>query len=489
LKIEVKKTLGSFVQKFMASVNDSMAAEIWQAVLGRMEIRVPRSSFTTWLEGTEVVSHNEKTLTIGVPNAFTAKYLEDRLLGFIEDELIAVESTFDSIVFVVAGDYSGQPILDKEKEGLAPQSTLHINKDDKIISSITPKNSQFVANKLNPNYTFENFVVGDCNQLAYAGAKAISESTGTLFNPFVIYSDPGLGKTHLLHAIGHSITEKGLNFIYTTCEEFTNQYIRSIQENTTESFREKYRSTDVLLIDDIQFLIGKEQTQEGFFHTFNELHMANKQIIVASDRPVSNLSILEKRITSRLSGGLTADIQPPEYEMRLAILRAKSLGSNPEIPGDIIEFISAPTQTNIRILEGLLNRVLAWAQFRPMDLSLDSIKQIMPDIMLNGERNVITDRNVIDAVSEHFGVPKEQIRGASRKKMTVLSRQVAMYLLREETPMSLKAIGSLLGGRDHSTVLHGHDRVASMLNSDYGLKSDVKRIRKNLMSIDTPHDH
>ena len=474
------------MQKFMASVNDSIAAEAWQAVLGRMEIRVPRSSFNTWLQDTNVVSHNEKTIIIGVPNAFTAKYLEDRLLGFIEDELMAVGSEFDSIDFVVAGDYSGQPISDKEEGTGIRQSALDINTEDNLTSSNPLNHSNFLSSKLNANYTFENFIVGDCNQLAYAGAKAISEATGTLYNPFVIYSDPGLGKTHLLHAIGHSIQKKGLNFIYTTCEEFTNQYVRSIQENTTELFREKYRSTDVLLIDDIQFLIGKEQTQEGFFHTFNELHMANKQIIVASDRPVSDLSILETRITSRLSGGLTADIQPPEYEMRLAILRARSFGSNQKIPEDIIEFISRPAQTNIRTLEGLFNRVLAWAQFRPMDLSLDSIKQIMPDIMSSQKRSVITDRSVINAVSEHFGVPKEQIRGASRKKMTVLSRQVTMYLLREETPMSLKAIGSLLGGRDHSTVLYGHDRVASLIDSDYGLQSDIKKIRKNLISQDDP---
>ena len=316
------------MQKFMASVNDSIAAEVWQAVLGRMEIRVPRSSFNTWLQDTNVVSHNEKTIIIGVPNAFTAKYLEDRLLGFIEDELMAVESEFDSIDFVVAGDYSGQPISDREHKADNLQPALHANDDGSMTSYNLLNRSNVISSKLNTNYTFENFIVGDCNQLAYAGAKAISEATGTLYNPFVIYSDPGLGKTHLLHAIGHSIQKKGLKYIYTTCEEFTNQYVRSIQENTTELFREKYRSTDVLLIDDIQFLIGKDQTQEGFFHTFNELHMANKQIIVASDRPVSDLSILEKRITSRLSGGLTADIQPPEYEMRLAILRARSFGSN-----------------------------------------------------------------------------------------------------------------------------------------------------------------
>jgi len=474
------------VQKFMASGNESIAVEVWQAVLGRMEIRVPRSSFNTWLKGTTVISHDKKTISVAVPNAFTAKYLEDRLLGLIKGELIAIGAEFDSVTFIVAGDYPGKPILTVQKEEKGPDSTLPVDDRSTFPSSITPKNAHITSNKLNSKYTFENFIVGDCNQLAYAGAKAISESAGTLFNPFVIYSDPGLGKTHLLHAIGHSIHKKGLNFIYTTCEEFTNQYVRSIQENATESFREKYRSTDVLMIDDIQFLIGKDQTQEGFFHTFNELHMANKQIIIASDRPVSDLSVLETRITSRLSGGLTADIQPPEYETRLAILRAKSLGNKLNIPEEIIEFISTQTQPNIRNLEGVFNRVLAWAQFRPKDLSLDSIKQIMPDIMSISDRSVITDRNVIEAVSEHFGVPKEQIRGASRKKMTVLSRQVAMYLLREETPMSLKAIGSLLGGRDHSTVLHGHDRVATLLGSDYGLKSDVRTIRKNLLSQNNP---
>ena len=472
----------------MASGNNSIAAEIWQAVLGRMEIRVPRPSFNTWLKGTTAVSCDKKTITISVPNAFTAKYLEDRLLGFIKDELMAIGSDLDSVAFVVAGEYPHQPIVNTRHGKTDQISARSVDVGGGLPSRNLTKNPQLVPQKLNPNYTFESFIVGDCNQLAYAGAKAISESSGTLFNPFVIYSDPGLGKTHLLHAIGHSIREKGLQFIYTTCEEFTNQYVRSIQENSTELFRDKYRSPDILLLDDIQFLIGKEQTQEGFFHTFNELHLANKQIVVASDRPISDLSILEARITSRLSGGLTADIQPPEYETRLAILRSKTTINDLQIPREIIEFLSKPTQANIRNLEGIFNRVLAWAQFRPNDLSLDSIMKIMPDIISSHNTAVITDRNVIDTVSEHFGVSKEQIRGTSRKRMTVLSRQVAMYLLREETPMSLKAIGSLLGGRDHSTVLHGHDRVASLLNSDYGLKSDVRTIRKNLMSRDNSRE-
>lgn len=480
--------MGCFVQKktprklkLMASGTNQQAARLWQAVLGKIEMAIPRPSFDTWIADSVGVSFDKGELKVSVKDAFTAKYLEERLLGIIETELRNVGGEGNHVTFMVTGERS--PV--NSSLGLYEQPSTMSNGRTSTDYGTPPQTEKgrFYLRKpeLNSRYTFDSFVVGDSNELAYAAAKASSESPGHAFNPLVLYSGVGLGKTHLLHAIGHVVRSQGLECVYTTCEEFTNQYVSAIQQGNTEQFRDMYRSADVLLLDDIQFLIAKEQTQEGFFHTFNALHMANRQIVITSDRPIASLSVLEPRITSRLMGGLVADIQSPPLETRLAILQSKAKQLKCHIPAEVLEFLAQRIQSNIRELEGNLNRVAAWSQFRDVEITIEDVTRITTGTPGQARGLTITDATVIAAVSDHFGIATDQIKGKSRRKMTVLCRQVAMYLLREETSLSLNAIGKLLGGRDHSTVLHGHERVSSRIELDDGLRGDVLKIRNSIL--------
>ena len=465
------------------------ADKIWNSVLGKVELSIPKPSYDTWLRNTVGVSFTSNEFNVETPNAFTAQYLEDRMLDMLEQELRTTIGFNVKLKFTVINEI----ITSGENEQSVTSSSLYSRSDQ------TPKYStsnqgmfqdpnfdnvvdaRIGSYDFNTRYTFENFIVGNSNQLAFAGAKAVSENPGTIFNPLVIHSSVGLGKTHLLQAIGHDTKKLGLTVIYVTSEEFTNQYVRAIQNGQTEEFRNKYRTVDVLLIDDIQFLIGKEQTQEGFFHTFNSLHVENKQIVVASDRNINELRTLESRITSRLTGGLVTDIQAPQLETRIAILRDKAAQQGYDIPANVIEFLGNKIRSNIRELEGLLNRVVALAQFRDEPITVESVSRIVGDSeRLNKEP--ISDSKIISEVSNYFGVTSDQIMGPLRTKTYLVPRQVAMFLLREETSLSLSAIGKILGGRDHSTVIHGHEKVASLINIDDKLRSDILTIRNNLTS-------
>ena len=463
------------------------ADKIWNSVLGKVELSIPKPSYDTWLRNTVGVSFTSNEFNVETPNAFTAQYLEDRMLDMLEQELRTTIGFNVKLKFTVINEI----ITSGENEQSVTSSSLYSRSDQ------TPKYStsnqgmfqdpnfdnvvdaRIGSYDFNTRYTFENFIVGNSNQLAFAGAKAVSENPGTIFNPLVIHSSVGLGKTHLLQAIGHDTKKLGLTVIYVTSEEFTNQYVRAIQNGQTEEFRNKYRTVDVLLIDDIQFLIGKEQTQEGFFHTFNSLHVENKQIVVASDRNINELRTLESRITSRLTGGLVTDIQAPQLETRIAILRDKAAQQGYDIPANVIEFLGNKIRSNIRELEGLLNRVVALAQFRDEPITVESVSRIVGDSeRLNKEP--ISDSKIISEVSNYFGVTSDQIMGPLRTKTYLVPRQVAMFLLREETSLSLSAIGKILGGRDHSTVIHGHEKVASLINVDDKLRTDILAIRNNL---------
>jgi chromosomal replication initiator protein len=333
---------------------------------------------------------------------------------------------------------------------------------------------------LNPKYTFDTFVVGKSNELAHAAADAVSKKPGTVYNPLVLYSDVGLGKTHLLHAIGHRLLSNGMSLIYATTEQFTNEYIKAIRQGTTDEFRDFYRSADLLLLDDIQFLIGKEQTQEGFFHTFNALHMTNRQIVITSDRPVTSLMLLEDRIQSRLSGGLVADIQPPDLETRLAILRAKAELMSLNLEDSILELIGERTFKNIRELEGALNRVVAYSQLMDSPITPDLVRRVTTDAADSGRSRRVSEEQVLDAVASHFGVDKESIKGRKRDKKTALARQVSMYLLKEESDLGATAIGRVLGGKDHTTVLHGCKTIENQQNVDNNLRRDIIKIRETL---------
>ncbi len=336
------------------------------------------------------------------------------------------------------------------------------------------------SERLNSKYTFDKFIVGKSNELAHAAAEAVAERPGAAYNPLFLYSRVGLGKTHLLHAIGHEMHAAGMSLIYSTAEEFTNDFIGAIREGKAEEFRSRYRNAQALLLDDVQFIIGKEQTQEGFFHTFNALHMAGRQIVITSDRPTSALSLLEDRVRSRLAGGLVADIQPPDLETRMAILRAKAEETGMAVPQEVLQYLAARIHSNIRELEGGLNRLAAYAQLSNSMITMDLVKGAIADILHSARPHRVSDQQVLEAVCSYFTIDEETIKGRRRDKSTALARQIAMYLMREEANMPLTAIGRFLGGKDHTTVMHACQRITAQIEADSHVRRDVLNLREAL---------
>jgi chromosomal replication initiator protein len=337
------------------------------------------------------------------------------------------------------------------------------------------------APRLNPRYTFNTFIVGSGNQLAHAASQAVAEAPGQAYNPLFLYGGVGLGKTHLLHAIGHKALEMSLTVLYVSSETFTNEIINAIRYRTTEEFRDKYRSVDVLLVDDIQFIAGKESTEEEFFHTFNSLYEMSKQIVICSDRPPKAIVSLEERLRSRFEWGLIADIQPPDLETRVAILRAKADMMNRRVPDDVMSYLAGQVHSNIRELEGSFNRLLAFSQLQGLPLTIETAKSALANIASDGRQRRVSVAEVLAAVAGYYRIPEDDLRGKQRDKHIVVPRQVAMYLMRQETEASLLEIGQSLGGRDHSTVLHGYDKIAREMNENTALRKEVLAIRQQLL--------
>jgi chromosomal replication initiator protein len=351
--------------------------------------------------------------------------------------------------------------------------------ENQHLTPIVPEPATDTSNaSINGRYTFSNFVVGASNRLAHAASLAVAEKPSEAYNPLFLYGGVGLGKTHLLHAIGNQCAATDLSVLYVSSEEFTNDLINAIRSHTTQAFREKYRRTDVLLIDDIQFIAGKESTQEEFFHTFNTLHGQDKQIVISSDRPPKAMVTLEDRLRSRFEWGLTADIQPPDFETRVAILRSKADRANYSIPEEIIEIIARKFQSNIRELEGALTRIVAYADLRGMAMTVSLIDSALADLLPH--RNEIQPDQVINTVASAYGVSNERIIGRDRSRQVALPRQIVMYLLREEANISLPQIGEALGGRDHTTVMYGCDKIADLLERDDKLRRKLIEIREHL---------
>lgn len=338
-----------------------------------------------------------------------------------------------------------------------------------------------MQNRLNPRYTFDAFIVGNSNRLAHAASLAVAEAPGESYNPLFLYGGVGLGKTHLLHAIGHQGVQTGLAVLYVSSEQFTNEIINAIRYRTTEEFRAKYRSVDILLVDDIQFIAGKESTEEEFFHTFNSLHEMSKQIVICSDRPPKAIVSLEERLRSRFEWGLIADIQPPDLETRMAILRVKADLLHYRVPNDVIAFIAGRVQTNIRELEGCLNRLMAYQQLHRTDLTIDVARAAMSSLGNDSRESNLNIRQIAQAVAEHYHISLEDMCGKQRDKHIVMPRQVAMYLMRQETQASLFEIGQLFGGRDHSTVLHAYEKIDQAVNVNPTLRREIVAIREHLL--------
>jgi len=336
-------------------------------------------------------------------------------------------------------------------------------------------------NRLNPRYTFDAFIVGGSNRLAHAASLAVAEAPGESYNPLFLYGGVGLGKTHLLHAIGHQGVQTGLAVLYVSSEQFTNEIINAIRYRTTEEFRAKYRSVDILLVDDIQFIAGKESTEDEFFHTFNSLHEMSKQIVICSDRPPKAIVSLEERLRSRFEWGLIADIQPPDLETRMAILRVKADLLRYRIPDDIIAYIAGRVQTNIRELEGCLNRLMAYQQLHRTDLTMDVARAAMTSLGNDNRESRLNGKQIAQAVAEYYHISEEAMCGKQRDKHIVMPRQIAMYLIRQETEVSLFEIGQLFGGRDHSTVLHACEKIDREININPTLRREIVAIREQLL--------
>ncbi|MCX6806558.1 MAG: chromosomal replication initiator protein DnaA [Candidatus Berkelbacteria bacterium] len=434
--------------------------DLWQAVLGELEINLSKASFTTWFKDTFISSFENGVAVIGVPNLFHKEWLENKYKDEIFKTLSKLSS--DKISEVK------YKVITK-KEIALPKTTPFIAKKEKEAKEVT----------LNPLYTFNNFVIGSSNRLAHAAAKAVAKSPGKTYNPLFIYGGVGLGKTHLMQAIGNELLGKGgVEVLYATCEKFTNEFIQSVQSGRASHFKNKYRNIDILLIDDIQFLANKESTQEEFFHTFNTLYQNNKQVVISSDRPPKALSSLEDRLVSRFEGGMVADISLPDLETRVAILKRKQQEKNYSISDEILELIAGNIEQNIRELEGVLTRLIATCQLSGEEPTMERANQILGSYS-SQSKNSLNSEKVLNEVADFYGLKKEDILNRKRDRDLVHPRQIAMYLLRRELNYSYPKIGKELK-RDHTTIIHGCGKIEKAITQDNGLKQEITLIKTRI---------
>jgi len=438
------------------------AEHAWQATIGQLQLEMSKASFDTWVSSAQFLNYDEESglFTVGVKNAYARDWLDDRLSAKLSRLLTGM---------------IGKPVTTEIKVHSINTSGPERNQQKATSQSVPLTNDNPT---INGRYRFDNFVVGADNRLAHAACMAVAENPARAYNPLFLYGGVGLGKTHLLHAIGNACQPANLSVLYVSSEEFTNDLINAIRTHTTPAFREKYRQIDVLLIDDIQFIAGKESTQEEFFHTFNTLHGQNKQLVISSDRSPKALVTLEERLRSRFEWGLTADIHPPDVETRLAILRAKVERAGRQVPADILEMIARQVQSNIRELEGALNRVLAYSDLTGVPLTLELAHNALTDFLPQGMD--LQPDDVLAEVSKTFGVSNDRILGRERTREVALPRQIAMYLMREEGGVSLPKIGEIIGGRDHTTVIYACDKVNNLMETDEQLRRQVLQIRERL---------
>jgi len=439
------------------------AQEIWDAALGELQIQVSKPNYRTWLEKTVGFSYQDNQFVVSVPNSFVAEYLEKNQYSLIEKTLVGITSSpYVKVTFQVDGRYQNSSGARGAEWRNLPAT-------------------QTCFPKLKPNYVFDSFIVGSCNRLAHAAAQGVAQNPGDYYNPLFIYGGVGLGKTHLLHAIGHVALANHIGVICVSAEQFTNEFVNAVRERKTDEFRNKYRSIGMLLVDDIHFISGKEQTAESFFHTFNELHNANRQIVITSDLPPKSIPLLEERLRSRFEWGLIVDMQPPEFETRLAILQAKAKQREVNVTLDVLELIAEQIQQNIRELEGSLNRVVAYAKLFRASPTIELATQALKDIAGKEPEGAFTMPSmVIEAVADSFQLAPVDLKGSKRDKETTLARRVAMYLIRQETNCSLAQIGQELGGRDPSAITNACKKIANDINANHYLSRKILDIQKRI---------
>ena len=445
---------------------DANLQDLWEQTLNVLKNEMSEVSFNTWMKSCDPISISEDTIKISVPNSFTRDILNNRYKDLVANSIQGICSKLYKLEFLISSE-----VALEEK-----------NKAIKIKGS--PLNEE-ISNTLNPKYTFDSFVIGNSNRFAHAASLAVAEAPAKAYNPLFIYGGVGLGKTHLMHAIGHYILENNPNakVEYVSSEKFTNELINAIKHDKNEEFRNKYRHVYVLLIDDIQFIAGKEGTQEEFFHTFNALHDANKQIILSSDRPPKEIPTLEDRLRSRFEWGLIADIQVPDFETRMAILKKKADLERLNVPNEVMVYVATKIKSNIRELEGSLIRIVAYSSLTNREVSVDLASEALKDIISKKQGKSITIESIQDIVSSYFNLRVEDFKSQRRTRNVAYPRQIAMYLSRKLTDMSLPKIGEEFGGRDHTTVIHAYEKISENLKTDEGLQSTVDDITKKLTQI------
>jgi chromosomal replication initiator protein len=452
--------------------------ELWQAALGELELSLSKAHYTTWFRNTFISSFENNRVVVCVPNAFTKAWLEKKYHAAIVKALQNI--TKEQIKEVMYKVEMKPQVPQDVKFGSEPALAENPAQSPPLSAEETPE----VANPfgLNPRYTFEQFIVGKTNELAHAAAVAVTEKPGR-YNPLFVYGGVGLGKTHLLQAIGHKMCELSnrTRVLYVTCEKFTNEFIHAVRNGRGKEFKDTYRNVDLLLIDDIQFITGKESTQEEFFHTFNALHQANKQIVLGSDRPPKAIQGIEQRIVSRLEWGMLVDISSPDLETRIAIMESKCKEKQYDLNREILSYIASVVQSNVRELEGALNKIIAYHQFKNIKPSLESVRELITSFNASSKKN-LTAKNLLETVAGYFDLPIPDLLGKCREKRLAFPRQIIMYLMREELRSSYPTIGRLMGGRDHTTAIHAYSKISGDLQEDEKLRHDLNLIKQRLYS-------
>ena len=445
--------------------------KLWQSILAEIQLNISQANFNTWFKNTRLLEYNDGSLKIAVPNGFTKEWIKNKHNDTITQAVENLGKTVDNVEYIIKKKEKKEKPREekKEKENESQMEFEEFQVDQK--------------SNLNPKYTFDNFIVGPFNELSHAAAYAVAENPGTVYNPLFIYGKVGLGKTHLLQSIGNEVKKSNKKVKYIPAQKFITGVVNGIRNGQMESFKSKYKDIDVLIIDDIQFLSGKEKTQEEFFHTFNELYEKNKQIILSSDRPPKSIRALTERLRSRFEGGMIADINFPDLETRLAILKTKAQEKEIKIPDEVCEFIAENIQKNIRELEGALNKLIAHHKLTDKKITIDTTKNVLKNLLESPTKNV-SPQQIIKAVIKYYDISESDLKGTSRKKEIVKPRQVVMYLLREELEYSFPFIGKKIGGKDHTTVMYSHKKIKKKLEEeDEDMKEDITLIKQMMLSV------
>ena len=457
---------------------------LWQAVLGEIELTVSRGNFITWFKNTSLVSQDGGTVVIGVNNIFVKQSLEKKYSDMLAEVLQKNGIAVEKIEYKIVASQAPARVSHQEKPVAVGVSGVPASESDFDTEDNPPAGASVLSHSygqgINERYTFDNFVVGDGNELAFAACQSIASQPGKKYNPLFLYGGVGIGKTHLIQAVGNAIKVNNprSKVLYISTEQFVREFVQALRNRTTAAFASYYRAADVLIVDDIQFIAGKDKMQEEFFHTFNTLHQANKQIIMSSDKPPKEIQTLEARLQSRFAGGMTIDMQIPDFETRCAIIETKAQDHGTHIEPDVIEYLATNINTNIRELEGALNQLMAWCEMRGIDPTLEIASSLLN---INKSRpKHLSAKQVIERTARHFQLPVEDIVGPKRDKDIVVPRQVAMYLLRTELHLSFPKIAKELGRKDHTTAIHSVEKIQKEIQLDPSLKTAINEIKESL---------